>query len=303
MNDLLQFSSEVKPALANGQPVLALESTVITHGLPWPENLAIAQAIEQVVREQQVIPATVAVLHGKLQVGLDAKELEELARLGPKAEKCSRRDVPFVLQSGGSAGTTVAATMMIAALAGIRVFATGGLGGVHRGASETFDISADLQELARTAVAVVCAGPKAILDIGLTLEYLETHGVPVIGFQTDQLPAFYSRDSGFAVDKRLDSAAEIAQILKIQWALSMAGAVIANPVPREMALDRKTTELAIATAIDEAAEAGISGKKLTPWLLARLEQLTVGKSLLTNQALLLNNARLGAEIATALAAG
>jgi len=303
VNDLLQFSSEVKQALANGQPVLALESTVITHGLPWPENLGIAQAIEQVVREQQVIPATVAVLHGKLQVGLDAKELEALARLGPKAEKCSHRDLPFVLQASGSGGTTVAATMMIAAMAGIRIFATGGLGGVHRGASETFDISADLQELARTPVAVVCAGPKAILDIGLTLEYLETHGVPVIGYQCDLLPAFYSRDSGFAVDKRLDSAAEIAQLLQIQWALGMAGAVVANPVPQEMALDRKTTELAIATAIDEAAKGGISGKALTPWLLARLEQLTVGKSLLTNQALLLNNARLGAEIASALATG
>jgi pseudouridine-5'-phosphate glycosidase len=289
---------------------LALESTVITHGLPWPENLAIAQALEQTVRELAVIPATVAVLHGKLCVGLEQAALEELARLGPAAEKCSRRDLSLVLQSGRAAGTTVAATLMIAAMAGIRVFATGGLGGVHRGASKTFDISADLQELARTPVAVVCSGPKAILDLGLTLEYLETRGVPVIGYQTDQLPAFYSRDSGLPVDKRLDTVAEIAQLLNIHWSLGlgslelgspgMGGVVIANPVPADMALDRETTELTISNALDEADKAGISGKALTPWLLARLETLTAGKSLLANKALLLGNARLGARIAAAL---
>ncbi len=313
--EYLRFSNEVEQARAAGQPVLALESTVITHGLPWPENLAIAQTMEQAVRELAVVPATVAVLRGKICVGLEKEALEELASRGPAAEKCSRRDLPIVLHSGQAAGTTVAATMMIAAMAGIRVFATGGLGGVHRGASETFDISADLQELARTPVAVVCSGPKAILDLGLTLEYLETHGVPVIGYQTDELPAFYSRDSGFPLDKRLDTAVEIAQLLNIQWSLGlgslglgslgtgspgMGGVVIANPVPADRALDRETTELAISGAIDEAGKAGIGGKALTPWLLSRLETLTAGKSLLANKALLLSNARLGAQIAAAL---
>jgi pseudouridine-5'-phosphate glycosidase len=290
----------VRRALAEHQPVLALESTLITHGLAWPANLETALAIEAAVREQGVVPATVAVLNGTIRAGLEASEIEQLARLGPRARKCSRRDLPLALQSGEVGATTVATTMMIAAMAGIRVFATGGIGGVHRGAETSFDISADLQELARTPVAVVCAGPKAILDLGLTCEYLETHGVPVIGYQTDQLPAFYSRDSGFAVDQRLDSAAEIAEVLKIQWALGMAGALIVNPVPADQALEKAVVDQAIETAIEQAARAGISGKELTPWLLSRLAELTGGDSVQANVALVINNARLGARIAAAL---
>jgi pseudouridine-5'-phosphate glycosidase len=290
----------VRRALAEHQPVLALESTLITHGLAWPANLETALAIEAAVREQGVVPATVAVLNGTIRAGLEASEIEQLARLGPRARKCSRRDLPLALQSGEVGATTVATTMMIAAMAGIRVFATGGIGGVHRGAETSFDISADLQELARTPVAVVCAGPKAILDLGLTCEYLETHGVPVIGYQTDQLPAFYSRDSGFAVDQRLDSAVEIAEVLKIQWALGMAGALIVNPVPADQALEKAVVDRAIETAIEQAARAGISGKELTPWLLSRLAELTGGDSVQANVALVINNARLGARIAAAL---
>jgi pseudouridine-5'-phosphate glycosidase len=297
--DYLAVSSEVQQALAQGQPLLALESTVITHGLAWPRNLETAQDIEASVRAEGVVPATVAVLDGKLHAGLEASEIEQLARLGPKVRKCSRRDLPLALQSGAAGATTVAATMMVAAMAGIRIFATGGIGGVHRGAESSFDISADLQELARTPVAVVCAGPKAILDLGLTCEYLETQGVPVIGYQCDQLPAFYSRDSGFAVDQRLDSAAEIAAALRIQWELGMAGALVVNPIPEAHALDRATVESAIAAAIKEADAAGIRGKELTPWLLARLDQLSGGDSVAANVALLLNNARLGARIAVA----
>jgi len=299
-NTLLRCSAEVQRALVENQPVLALESTLITHGLAWPANLETALAIEAAVREQGVVPATVAVLNGTIRAGLEASEIEQLARLGPKARKCSRRDLPLALQSGAIGATTVAATMMVAAMAGIRVFATGGIGGVHRGAESSFDISADLQELARTPVAVVCAGPKAILDLGLTLEYLETHGVPVIGYQTDQLPAFYSRDSGFAVDQRLDSAAEIADVLKIQWALGMAGALIVNPVPAGQAMEKALVDQAIETAIEQAAGAGISGKELTPWLLSRLAELTGGDSVQANVALIINNTRLGAKIAVAL---
>jgi len=299
-NNLLRCSAEVQQALAEHQPLLALESTLITHGLAWPANLETALAIEAAVRELGVVPATVAVMHGTLRAGLEAGEIEQLARLGPEARKCSRRDLPLALQNGEFGATTVAATMMVAAMAAIRVFATGGIGGVHRGAETSFDISADLQELARTPVAVVCAGPKAVLDLGLTLEYLETHGVPVIGYQTDQLPAFYSRDSGFAVDQRLDSAAEIADVLKVQWALGMAGALIVNPLPADQALEKAVVDQAIETAIEQAASAGISGKELTPWLLSRLAQLTGGDSVRTNVALIINNARLGAEIAKAL---
>lgn len=297
----LSLSEEVQQALAEGRPVLALESTLITHGLAWPQNLDTALAIEESVRAEAVVPATVAVLDGQLRAGLENREIEQLARLGPEVRKCSRRDLPLVLQPGQAGATTVAATMMIAAMAGIRVFATGGIGGVHRGAENSFDISADLQELARTPVAVVCAGPKAILDIGLTCEYLETHGVPVLGYQCDRLPAFYSRDSGFPVDQRLDSEAEIAAVLQVQWRLGLAGALVANPIPPEHALDPASVERAIAQAVAEAAAAGISGKALTPWLLARLEQLSGGDSVQANIALILNNARLGARIAAAFA--
>jgi pseudouridine-5'-phosphate glycosidase len=297
---LLTFSDPVRTALEQGTPVLALESTVITHGLAWPANLETSMAIEAVVREQGVVPATIAVLDGKLRLGLDAEDIERLAKLGPEARKCSRRDLPFALHSEGAGATTVAATMMIAAMAGIRIFATGGIGGVHRGAESSLDISADLQELARTPVAVVCAGPKAILDLGLTGEYLETHGVPVMGYRTDQLPAFYTRESGVMVDQRLESATDIAEVLGVHWSLGMAGALIGNPIPAEFALDKGLVDAGIATAIEEAEVAGVSGKELTPWLLSRLEALTGGKSVAANKALIINNARLGAQIAAEL---
>jgi len=300
MNELLQCSPEVQAALAEDRPVVALESTVISHGLRWPQNFETALALESTVREQGAVPATVAVLDGQLKAGLAAAELEHLARLGPAAVKCSSRDLPFVLQSGRSGATTVAATLRVAAMAGIRVFATGGIGGVHRGAGSSFDISADLQELARTPVAVVSAGPKAILDLSLTSEYLETHGVPVIGYRTDELPAFYTRHSGIAVDQRLDHPSEIAAVLRLHWQLGLFGVLVANPVPEGMALDGDSIEGSIAAATMEAQQGGISGKQLTPWLLSRLEQLTEGRSAETNVALIVNNARLGAEIAVAL---
>ncbi|HKX56084.1 MAG TPA: pseudouridine-5'-phosphate glycosidase, partial [Xanthomonadales bacterium] len=298
----LSVSAEVQQALARGLPVLALESTLISHGLAWPHNLETALAIEAGVRAEGVVPATVAVLDGQLRVGLESSDIERLARLWPEARKCSRRDLSSVLQTGQAGATTVAATMMVAAMAGIRVFTTGGIGGVHRGAAMSFDISADLQELARTPVAVVCSGPKAILDIGLTCEYLETHGVPVLGYQCDTLPAFYSRDSAYPVDQRYDCAADIARALQIQWSLGLAGALVVNPIPQEHALDQDTLEQAIAQAVAEADAARVKGKALTPWLLARLEQLSGGDSVQANIALLLNNARLGAQIAVAMAA-
>ena len=296
---LLAVSGEVQQALETGRPVLALESTLITHGLAWPHNLETALAIESAVRECGVVPATAAVLGGKLRLGLGASELQQLAEYGHEAIKCSRRDLALVLQSGKPGATTVASTMMIAHLAGVRVFATGGIGGVHRGADSSFDISADLQELARTPVAVVCAGPKAILDLGLTREYLETHGVPLIGYQTDTLPAFYSRDSAYAVDQRYDDVADIAKALQIQWSLGLAGVLVVNPIPADCAMDREFVEQLIADACREAEHAGIGGKELTPWLLSRLEQLTGGESVQANIALLINNVRLGAEIAVA----
>lgn len=295
--------ADVREALAAGVPVVALESTIITHGMPWPRNLETAQMAERTVRAAGAVPATIAIVGGKARVGLNEAELEQLAQAGQEARKCSRRDLAAVLNSGATAGTTVAATMILAHLAGIRVFATGGIGGVHRGAAETLDISADLQELGRTPVAVVCAGPKAILDIGLTLEYLETLGVPVVGYRTDELPAFYSRTSGFAVDYRVDSPSEIAELIDTQAALGLRnGMVIANPVPAAAALEGKVMEDAISGAVAAAERAGITGKALTPWLLQRVEELTGGASLEANIALMMNNARLGAEIAGALAA-
>ncbi|MFT5140722.1 MAG: pseudouridine-5'-phosphate glycosidase [Lysobacterales bacterium] len=297
----LEFNDEAKRAFDADSPVLALESTIITHGMPFPKNLDTALAVQAAVRDSGATPATIAVIDGKLKVGLEDVEIEALARQGEEATKCSRRDIPFLLNSGASGATTVAATMIIAEMAGIRVFATGGIGGVHRGAQAGMDISADLQELAKTNVAVVCAGPKAILDIGLTLEYLETHGVPVVGYQTDELPAFYSRSSGFNVDYRLDSASGIAAALKTKWSLGLTGGVvIANPIPAEAALDASLVEQFIAQAISEAGQHGISGKDLTPYLLSRVEELSGGESLKANIALILNNARLGAQIAAAV---
>lgn len=297
----LEVADEVAHAISGSGAVLALESTIITHGMPFPRNMETALEVQRVVRDSGATPATIAIMDGKLKVGLSDDEVESLARLGPDAVKCSRRDIPFLLSNGSSGATTVAATMIIASMAGIRVFATGGIGGVHRGAEQSMDISADLQELAKTSVAVICAGPKAILDIGLTLEYLETHGVPVIGYGVNELPAFYSRKSGFAVDYRIDTPAEIAAALKIKWSLGLdGGAVIANPIPEDAAMDFAMVEQLITTATQEADENGISGKELTPFLLQRIEELTRGESLDANIALILNNARLGAEIAKAL---
>lgn len=298
----LDVSPEVRDALAAGQPVVALESTIISHGMPYPQNVATALRVESEVRASGAMPATVAIVQGRLKAGLGGDEIEALGRAGPQVAKVSRRDMPFVVAAGQTGATTVAATMIIAALAGIRVFATGGIGGVHRGAAESFDISADLQELARTDVAVVCAGVKSILDIRLTLEYLETQGVPVVGYKTDRLPAFFAHDSGFPVDCRLDDAGQIARALQAKWGMGLRGGmVIANPIPQAHALPSDVMDAAIDRALMEARERGITGKAITPFLLARVNELTGGDSLAANIELVLNNARLAAAIAVALA--
>jgi pseudouridine-5'-phosphate glycosidase len=303
MNNLLDLHTEVGAALAAGRPVVALESTIISHGMPWPQNAETALAVEAEVRTHGAVPATIAILDGRLKAGLTRDEIERLGRSGPEAAKVSRRDIPILVARGGTGATTVAATMIIAALAGIRVFATGGIGGVHRGAEVSFDISADLQELARTPVAVICAGAKSILDIRLTLEYLETHGVPVIGYRTDSLPGFFSRDSAFGVDVRLDEPDEIARVMKSKWDLGLGGGlVVANPIPAQHALPRETVDRAIEQALADAHAQGITGKSATPFLLARVNALTGGDSLVGNIQLVLNNARLAAAVAVAYAA-
>jgi pseudouridine-5'-phosphate glycosidase len=299
-NPHLDTHPEVAAALAAGRPVVALESTIISHGMPYPQNLETALAVEAEVRAHGAVPATMAVLGGRLKAGLTAGEIDTLGRLGHAVTKASRRDLPVLVAQGRDGATTVAATMVIAALAGIRVFATGGIGGVHRGAETSFDISADLQELARTPVAVVCAGIKSILDLGLTREYLETHGVPLIGYGTDTLPAFYSRDSGHGVDVRLDTPAEVATVMRAQWALGYPGGlVLANPVPEAHALPREHVDAAITQALAEAAAQGVAGKASTPFLLQRVAELTGGQSLAANIQLVLNNARLAAQVAVA----
>jgi len=300
LENYLEISAEVKEALANGKGVVALESTIISHGMPYPQNVETALEVERIVRENGAVPATIAILSGKLKVGLSLEEIEVLGK-SKDVTKVSRRDIPFIVAGKGNGATTVAATMIIAALAGIKVFATGGIGGVHRGAPETFDISADLQELAKTDVAVICAGAKSILDIGLTLEYLETVGVPVIGYQTKELPAFYTVKSGFQVDYKLDTPKQIAEALKSKWDLGLdGGAVIANPIPEEYAMDYEIITAAIESALTEADEKGIKGKESTPFLLAKVKEITGGKSLNSNIQLVYNNAKLGAEIAAAL---
>jgi pseudouridine-5'-phosphate glycosidase len=300
MSPLLDLAPAVARALADGQPVVALESTIISHGMPWPQNVQTALAVEAEVRAQGAVPATVAVLDGRLKAGLSLEQIERLGRAGSEVAKASRRDLPVLVARGGTGATTVAATMLIAALAGIRVFATGGIGGVHRGASQSFDISADLQELARTPVAVVCAGVKSILDIGLTLEYLETHGVPVLGYGTERLPAFFTRESAFRVDARFDDPAGIARVMQAQWALGSAGGlVVANPIPAEHALAPEAVDGAIGQALAEAQAQGVRGQAVTPFLLARVNALTGGVSLAGNIQLVLNNARLAAQIAVA----
>ncbi len=296
----LDINPEVLKALNEHMPVVALESTIISHGMPYPLNVETALKVENIIRENGAIPATIAILNGKLKVGLTSEEIEYLGKT-KNVVKASRRDLPFIVSNNLDGATTVAATMIIAELAGIKVFATGGIGGVHRGAQETFDISADLQELAHTNVAVVCAGAKSILDIGLTLEYLETQGVPVIGYQTDELPAFYTRKSGFSVDYNVESPDKIASAIKIKWDLGLnGGVVIANPIPDQYAMDYDTITNAINDAIKEAEEKGIKGKDTTPFLLAKVKDITAGKSLDSNIQLVYNNAMLGAKIAVEL---
>lgn len=301
LRDLLVFSPEVEQARRVGRPLVALESTVISHGMPWPDNLATAHMLEAAVREEGAVPATIAVIDGQIRIGLQAAELERLARGDEPVQKLSRRDMAIRLCQGGLGATTVAATMIAARAAGIQVFATGGIGGVHRGAQQSFDISADLSELSRTPVAVVCAGAKSILDLPLTLEVLETLGVPVLGYGTAAFPAFYSRDSGLKVDAQVDDPAALAAICRTHWQLGLqSGVLVANPVPAELALDPALAEAAIAQALEEAAAQGIRGKDTTPFLLARVKALTGGESLRTNVALIENNARLAAQLALAL---
>jgi pseudouridylate synthase len=302
MHPLLEPSPEVMEAVAARRPLVALESTIIAHGMPYPENVETARAVEALVRRNGAVPATIAVMGGRLRVGLSGEELERLGS-APGVAKVSRRDLPQALAGGGLGATTVAATMIAAHLAGIRVFVTGGIGGVHRGAERTFDVSADLTELARTPVAVVCAGAKSILDLGLTLEVLETQGVPVIGYRTDRFPAFFTRDSGHPVDLRLDAPEAVARALSTQWALGYpGGAVVANPIPEAAAMAREEIDGVIARALSEAEAQGVAGKAVTPFLLDRIKQLTGGRSLAANVALVKHNAEVGAQVAAALAA-
>lgn len=296
--ELLQISAEVQDALKNKKPVVALESTIISHGMPFPQNAQTAIEVEETIRKQGAVPATIAIIGGVMKVGLSKEEIELLGREGHNVTKVSRRDLPFVVAAGKNGATTVASTMIIAALAGIKVFATGGIGGVHRGAEHTFDISADLQELANTNVTVVCAGAKSILDLGLTTEYLETFGVPLIGYQTKALPAFFCRTSPFDVSIRLDSAREIARAMAVKWQTGLnGGLVVANPIPEQFAMPEETINAAIDQAVAEAEEQGVIGKESTPFLLARVAELTGGDSLKSNIQLVFNNAILASEIA------
>ncbi|GFP78100.1 pseudouridine-5'-phosphate glycosidase [Clostridium fungisolvens] len=297
----LDINPEVKKALEEGKPVVALESTIISHGMPYPQNVSTALAVEQIIRDNGAVPATIAILGGVLKVGLTEAEIDHLGKAG-NVIKTSRRDIPFIIAKKADGATTVASTMIIAALAGIKVFATGGIGGVHREAQETFDISADLQEFAHTNVAVVCAGAKSILDIGLTLEYLETYGVPVVGFKTEELPAFYTRKSGFGVDYKVEDEKELAEAIKAKWDLGLnGGVVIANPIHEQYQMDYDTINNAIENALKEAKEKGIKGKESTPFLLAKVKEITGGASLDSNIKLVFNNAEVAAKLAVELA--
>lgn len=301
IREYIKLSGEVSQALQNKKPVVALESTIITHGMPYPENIKTAMEVEDIIRSNGAVPATIAILDGIIKVGLSKEEIEDLANR-EMVVKASRRDLPVIVAKKLNGATTVAGTMIIAELAGINIFVTGGIGGVHRGAQFTMDVSADLMELAKTNVAVVCAGAKSILDIGLTLEYLETHGVPVLGYQTDKFPAFYTRDSSFYVDNNIETTKEMAKIIDLKWEMGLhGGIVIANPIPEEYALNNDFINKSIAQAIKESKEQKISGKEVTPFLLAKLEELTGGKSLSANIELVKNNARFGAGIAVELA--
>ena len=301
MNKYLDISPEVQEALNAGKPVVALESTIISHGMPYPKNVETAFLVEQTVRDNGAVPATIAVIGGRLKAGLSHEEIEYLGKTGRGVAKASRRDLPALIARGADGATTVTTTMIIAHMAGIRIFATGGIGGVHRGAETTMDISADLEELAQTPVMVVCAGAKSILDLGLTLEYLETKGVPVIGFGTDELPAFYTRKSGFGVDYRVDSAEELADFFRAQRDLGYRGGMlVTNPIPEEYAMDKTVIDAAIEEALRQCAEQRIKGKDTTPFLLAKVVELTGGESLESNIKLVLNNAKVAAQTAARL---
>ena len=301
MNRYLDIKPEVREALEQGKPVVALESTIISHGMPYPENVKTALAVESIVRENGAVPATIAIIGGRLKAGLTEEEIEYLGKTGTGVTKASRRDLPVLVAKSSDGATTVTTTMMIAHMAGIRVFATGGIGGVHRGAEKTMDISADLEELAHTPVMVICAGAKSILDLGLTLEYLETKGVPVLGYRTKELPAFYTRESGFPVDYEIDSPEELASVYLAARETGMeTGMLVTNPIPEEYSMDRKTIEKAIDEAISEAEKLHIHGKETTPYLLAKVKELTGGDSLSSNIRLVYNNAALAAKTAKAL---
>lgn len=303
MNQYLDIAPEVQDAIDKGLPIVALESTIISHGMPYPKNVETALLVEKTVRECGAVPATLAIIGGRLKVGLKPEELEYFGKKGTAITKASRRDIPYLVANKMDGATTVAATMIIAAMAGIDVFATGGIGGVHREAQQTWDVSADMEELVKTPVVVVCAGAKAILDLNLTLEYLETKGVNVIGYQTEELPAFYTRESGLKVTYRLDSGKEIAKLWKMQKELGMGqGLLVTNPIPEEMSMDRAYIEKQIEVAIEEMKKLGIKGKETTPYLLDKIQKLTGGSSLESNIALVLNNARLASEIAKELKA-
>ena len=302
MNKYLDIAPEVKKALEEGKPVVALESTIISHGMPYPRNVETALMVEQMVRDNGAVPATIAIIGGRLKAGLSHEEIEYLGKTGRGVTKASRRDLPALVARGADGATTVTTTMIIAHMAGIKIFATGGIGGVHRGAETTMDISADLQELAQTPVMVVCAGAKSILDLGLTLEYLETHGVPVIGYGTEELPAFYTRKSGFGVDYRVDSEEELAAMFAAQRELGYKGGMlVTNPIPEEYAMDKAVIDAAIEEALRQCAAAGVKGKESTPFLLAKVVELTGGNSLESNIKLVLNNAALAARTACQLA--
>ena len=300
MNPYLDILPEVAEALADGRPVVALESTIISHGMPYPQNVETALKVEQIIRENGAVPATIAVIGGRLKAGLSPEEIEYFGKKGRAIAKASRRDLAMLCARGEDGATTVTTTMIIAHMAGIKIFATGGIGGVHRGAQTTMDISADLEELAHTPVMVICAGAKSILDLGLTLEYLETHGVPVLGYGTKELPAFYTRHSGFGVDYEVDSPEELARAFKAQGDLGFAGGMlVTNPIPEEYSMPKDVIDAAIDRAIRECEEKGIRGKETTPFLLARVAELTGGDSLASNIQLVFNNARLATKTAAA----
>ncbi len=301
MKNYLELSAEVEQALKEGKPVVALESTIISHGMPYPQNVETALKVEQTIRDNGAVPATIAIIGGKLKAGCTPEEIEYLGKKGQAVIKASRRDLPVLVARKEDGATTVTTTMIIAAMAGIKVFATGGIGGVHRGAETTMDISADLEELAQTPVMVICAGAKSILDLGLTLEYLETKGVPVIGYQTEELPAFYTRHSGFKVDYRIDTPEELASAFQAKLDLGLKGGMlVTNPIPEQYSLPKDVIDKAINEALRQMNEAGVHGKQCTPFLLAKVKELTGGDSLAANIELVLNNARLAAKTATAL---